>query len=113
MRRLDEIARETPGVKHTVSVSGQSVLLGTNAPNFATLYVMLDEFPNRLAPDRTADAIAAKLRDELSADGAGIGRHRLRGAAGGWARHAGGFKLVVEDPMRNRLARTRSGWPRP
>ena len=58
MKRLDEIARETPGVKHTVSVSGQSVLLGANAPNFATLYVMLDDFPNRLDANLGADAIA-------------------------------------------------------
>ena len=38
---------DSPGVKHTVSVVRQSILLGTNAPNFGTLYVMLDEFPSR------------------------------------------------------------------
>ena len=45
MRALEAAALETEGVKHTVSVSGQSVMIGTNAPNFATLYVMLKDFP--------------------------------------------------------------------
>ncbi|MBY0458453.1 MAG: efflux RND transporter permease subunit, partial [Gemmataceae bacterium] len=50
MRKLEALARRTPGVKHTVSVSGNSAMVGTNAPNFATLYVMLDDFPNRHDP---------------------------------------------------------------
>src|SRR5262245_9187194 len=62
MRRVEDIARRTPGVKHTVTVSGQSVLMGANAPNFATLYVMLDGFEHRLDPERSADAIATRLQ---------------------------------------------------
>jgi multidrug efflux pump len=98
MRRLDETARRTSGVKHTVSVSGQSVLLGTNAPNFGTLYIMLDDFPNRLDPDRGADAIAARLREEFAAAVPGalitvLGAPPVDGLG-----NAGGFKLIVEDP---------------
>ena len=54
MRKLEAVALKTPGVKHTVSVSGQSVMLGANAPNFATLYVMLERLsrPPRAGPDR-------------------------------------------------------------
>src|SRR4051812_3318396 len=73
MRQVEEVTRRTPGVKHTVTVSGQSVLLGANAPNFATMYVMLDPFEERLAPDRSADAIAGKLREELSDEVGGAG----------------------------------------
>ena len=85
-------------MKHTVSVSGQSVLLGTNAPNFGTLYVMLDDFPNRLAHDLSADAIAAKLRADLveAVPGAAItvlGAPPVDGLG-----NAGGFKMIVEDP---------------
>jgi multidrug efflux pump subunit AcrB len=98
MIQLDQIARSTPGVAHTLTVSGQSVLLGANAPNFGTLYIMLDPFGTRTDRDRQADAIAAKLQEAFNeqvptalvnvfgappVDGLGT---------------AGGFKLVVEDP---------------
>ena len=32
MARIETLARETPGVEHTVGVSGQSLLLNANAP---------------------------------------------------------------------------------
>ncbi len=91
MRQLEEVARQTPGVKHTVSVSGQSVLLGANAPNFGTLYVMLDDFPNRFDHDLAADAIAAKLQAALSAEVAGARRSpcSARRRWTGWATPAG------------------------
>ena len=44
MARIETLARETPGVEHTVGVSGQSLLLNANAPNLGSLYVMLKEF---------------------------------------------------------------------
>ena len=46
-------ARGTPGVKHTVGVSGQSLLLNANAPNLGSMYVMLDEFSKRHGPERS------------------------------------------------------------
>jgi multidrug efflux pump len=98
MRLLDQVARATPGVKHTVSVSGQSVLLGTNAPNFGTLYVMLDDFPDRRDHDRSADAVAAKLRAELSAAVPGASITVLGAPPVDGLGNAGGFKLIVEDP---------------
>jgi multidrug efflux pump len=98
MRLLDETARRTSGVKHTVSVSGQSVLLGTNAPNFGTLYVMLDPFPHRLAADRTAETIAARLREDLAAAVPGSAITVLGAPPVDGLGTAGGFKLIVEDP---------------
>jgi multidrug efflux pump len=97
MRKLEAVALQTPGVKHTVSSSGQSVLIGTSAPNFATLYVMLDDFPNRRSADLTSDAIAAKLQRDLSdaVPGAKVtvfGAPPVDGLG-----TTGGFKLVVED----------------
>ncbi len=50
MARIETLARETPGVAHTVGVSGQSLLLNANAPNLGSLYVMLDEFSKRSIP---------------------------------------------------------------
>ena len=54
-------ARGTPGVEHTVSVSGQSLLLNANAPNLGSMYIMLEEFSRRRGAALTADAIAADL----------------------------------------------------
>jgi multidrug efflux pump len=98
MRRVEDIARRTPGVKHTVTVSGQSVLMGANAPNFATLYVMLDGFEHRLDPALTADAIGARLQADFSEEVPGavinvFGAPPVEGLG-----TAGGFRLVVEAP---------------
>jgi multidrug efflux pump subunit AcrB len=62
MADIEQIARETPGVKHTLGISGRSVILNANAPNLGSMYVMLDNFENRTDADRTADAIAAEIQ---------------------------------------------------
>jgi multidrug efflux pump len=98
MRKLEDIALRTPGVKHTVTVSGQSVLLGANAPNFGTLYVMLDDFPNRLAEDRHADAVAARLQREFNEQVPGALVNVFGAPPVDGLGTAGGFKLVIEDP---------------
>ena len=49
MHRIEELAHKTPGVKDTVAIAGQSILLGANAPNFGAMYVMLDDFHRRAA----------------------------------------------------------------
>jgi len=97
MSRIEEIAHGTPGVKHTVAVAGQSLLLNANAPNFGAMYVMLNEFPLRTAHDLTADAIAARLERELQHEiQEGLinvfGAPPLDGLG-----TAGGFKIIVED----------------
>ena len=37
----------TPGVAHTVGISGQSLILNANAPNLGSMYVMLKPFDER------------------------------------------------------------------
>ena len=98
IKQLDQIARQIPGVKHTVTVSGQSVLLGASAPNFGTLYVMLDDFPNRLDHEKHADTIAVKLQNAFNEQAVGavvnvFGAPPIDGLG-----TAGGFKLVIQDP---------------
>ena len=72
MGRIEALARETPGVAHTVGVSGQSLLLNANAPNLGSLYVMLKEFEHRRGPKLTADAIAADLKERCQRGSAGL-----------------------------------------
>jgi multidrug efflux pump len=63
MKRVDEIARGIPGVRNTIAVAGQSELIGVNAPNFGTLYVLLDKFENRHGPALASGAIAKQLQN--------------------------------------------------
>ena len=97
MKRIEKIAGSTKGVKHTVAVAGQSILLGANAPNFGALYVMLDDFHERTLEGLGGDTIAARLQarfqDEISEGLVQVfGSPPVDGLG-----TAGGFKLVVED----------------
>jgi multidrug efflux pump len=97
MARIETLARETPGVAHTVGVSGQSLLLNANAPNLGSLYVMLKEFEHRRGPKLTADAIAADLQERCQRAVRGaivtvFGAPPIDGLG-----TTGGFKLIVED----------------
>jgi multidrug efflux pump len=97
MQRIEEIAGNTPGIKHTVAIAGQSILLNANAPNFGAMYLMLDDFHSRVSQGLSDSVIASRLQIALGGqieeglinvfsappiDGLGT---------------AGGFKLMVED----------------
>jgi multidrug efflux pump len=97
VQQIEQIALDTPGVKHTVAISGQSILLGANASNFGALYLMLDDFEHRRAPELSSAAIAADLEERL-------GRAVPRALVNVFGPPpveglgtAGGFKIVVLD----------------
>ncbi len=97
MQRIEDIVRKTPGVKHTVAISGQSLLLNANAPNFGAMYVMLDDFHDRLSPQLSGDALTAELQSRLQAEISDglvnvLGAPPLDGLG-----TAGGFKIIIED----------------
>jgi multidrug efflux pump subunit AcrB len=96
MARIETLARETPGVAHTVGVSGQSLILNANAPNLGSLYVLLEPFEKRRGHDLSADAIAERIRErcaEVRAATVSIfGAPPIDGLG-----TTGGFKLVIED----------------
>jgi hydrophobe/amphiphile efflux-1 (HAE1) family protein len=68
MDQIEQLAHRTPGVEHTVGISGQSLTQNANAPNFGSLYVMLKDFDQRRGADLSADAIAAQLRNTCQAE---------------------------------------------
>jgi multidrug efflux pump subunit AcrB len=97
MGRIEKLARESPGVDHTVGVSGTSLLLNANAPNLGSLYIMLKPFDQRRGAGLSADAIAADLRErcQQAVRGAVVttfGAPPIDGLG-----TTGGFKLIVED----------------
>jgi hydrophobe/amphiphile efflux-1 (HAE1) family protein len=101
MRKIEEVAMKTGGVDHAVSISGTSILLNANAPNFGAMYLMLKPFEERLRPELSADALAATLEarmidavgDDVVEDGVKLfGAPPIEGLG-----TAGGFKVVIED----------------
>ncbi len=103
MQKIEQIAGKNPGVNHTVAIAGQSILLGANAPNFGSMYVMLKDFHERAEHHLTGDVIAADLKkalDEAIPDGLVnvLGAPPIDGLG-----TAGGFKIVIEDRGENGL----------
>jgi len=103
VQQAETIALQMPGVKHTVAISGQSILLNANASNFGALYLMLDDFEHRTAAGLSADAIAAQLQDRFQNEVPQaivniFGAPPVEGLG-----TAGGFKIVVQDTGDNGL----------
>jgi multidrug efflux pump len=97
MKKIEALAKETKGVKHTVSISGQSILMNANAPNFGAMYLMLDDFHERTAAEQSGPALAASLQRQLQeAIGEGTVNVFEPPPVDGLGT-AGGFKLMIED----------------
>jgi len=94
----EEAIQGVPGVANAVGVSGQSLILGANASNFGSMYVMLDEFNRRTDGDRTADAIGDELLRICRTGGC-----RLTDATFTALREAGVAKSVMKSlrPLKN------------
>ncbi|PWR21033.1 efflux RND transporter permease subunit [Zavarzinia compransoris] len=96
VRRAGEIAREVPGVAHTVQIAGFSGATFTSATNAGTLFIILDDAGKRAALGQTVDAVAASLRQRLFALQEGfalvIPPPPVQGIG-----NAGGFSMQVQD----------------
>jgi multidrug efflux pump len=97
MARIEKITRETPGVAHTITLSGMSFVLSATSSNYGSMFVILDPFEKRRSPDLRDTAIMARLRREWAkevndAQVTVYGAPPIPGLS-----VAGGFKLMVED----------------
>jgi multidrug efflux pump len=95
--RMTELARQTQGVKHTISVPGYSILTGTNIPNVGGMFVILEPFEERAGhPELSANEVAKRLRKQFSeiqeAQAVVFGAPPIDGLGS-----TGGFKLQVLD----------------
>jgi multidrug efflux pump subunit AcrB len=97
MKKIERLAGDMPGVKHTVAVSGQSLLLNANAPNFGSMYVMLDDFHHREDSQLSGDAIAARLQEKLQDNVTEAVVHVFGAPPVEGLGTAGGFKIMIED----------------
>jgi multidrug efflux pump subunit AcrB len=93
---VEQIALETPGVAHTVSILGLSFVLNANSSNFGTMFIVLKPFHERRAPTLSGEAIAAHLRGRLHREIPEALVNVFGAPAVEGLGNAGGFKLMVE-----------------
>src|SRR5204863_9155413 len=97
MRQIEQIARETPGVRHVTGITGQSFVLNAAGSNFGSMFINLKNYPERRDPSLASDVIAQSLRDQFAAEipdamVAVFGPAPVRGVG-----RAGGFAVMIED----------------
>ena len=96
MKRVDDIARKTPGVAHTLSIPGYSILTSNNVSNVGGMFVILAPFEERIPDGHTAAAVTATLRQQFGriqdAVVVAFGAPPVDGLGS-----TGGFKIQVQD----------------
>jgi multidrug efflux pump subunit AcrB len=97
MRQLEQIALNTPGIRHVTGIAGQSFVLNAAGSNFGSMFINLMNYPDRRDPSLSSDAIANSLRHQFGeavyeANVAVFGPPPVRGVG-----RAGGFALMIED----------------
>jgi multidrug efflux pump len=97
VREMSRIARDEPGVAHTIDLPGYSAVLGTNISNVGGMFVILDPFEERAGKaELGAPAIMKRLREKFSGITAAkvgvFGAPPVEGLG-----TTGGFKLQVQD----------------
>ena len=97
MRRIADIALNTPGVAHGVNIVGFSGATFTQAPNAGAFFAVLDPFEQRgRDPRRSAGAIQGELFKRLAAIQEAfivvVQPPPVQGIG-----NAGGFRMMVED----------------
>ena len=98
MAEVDRISRETPGVDHSVAISGQSLVLGANGSNFATMFLSLKDFEERKHdPAQNAFAIVGALGGRLMKEIQDAQILVLPPPPVSGLGTAGGFRVMIED----------------
>ncbi|QDV32722.1 efflux RND transporter permease subunit [Tautonia plasticadhaerens] len=95
--RLSGLAREIPGVAHTIDMVGYSALNATNQSNVGSMFVVLEPFEERAGrPELSADAVLRAFASKTSRDEDAIvsvfGAPPVEGLGS-----VGGFKQMVQD----------------
>jgi hydrophobe/amphiphile efflux-1 (HAE1) family protein len=96
-QRMIAVAKDTPGVKDVMAITGFSFLTQANQSNAASMFIALDPFDDRAKdPQKSAAAISGKIRAKFNEIQDGLPLifppPPVRGIG-----TAGGFKLQVQD----------------
>lgn len=96
IRRMSDIALEQPGVESAIAFPGLSIAGFTNSSNAGIVFVALDPFEEREAPELNGGAIAMQLNQKFGAiEDAFIAMFPPPPVMG--LGTIGGFKLQIED----------------
>lgn len=64
LHTLEKQFHEVPGVAHTISITGRSILVNANSSHYGTLFVVLDPFSERKTLSKNGLVMLMKLRNE-------------------------------------------------
>ncbi|MBV9121846.1 MAG: efflux RND transporter permease subunit [Planctomycetes bacterium] len=95
--QVEKIIHQTPGVAHTIGVTGSSFALGANGPNFGMMFVTLEDFEKRRDPRLHSDAIAGQIMARLGSEIHDAQVVLFPPPPVNGLGTAGGFKIMVED----------------
>jgi multidrug efflux pump subunit AcrB len=97
VRRIEQLAKETEGVSHTVAIAGRSILLNANAPNYGALYVMLKPFEERTAHSASAEEITRRLQEKFQNQVPEAAVNIFGAPPVEGLGTAGGFQIIIQD----------------
>ncbi len=96
IERMVEIGSAHPAIKHCSGIAGQSFVLQANGSNFGSMFVNLQDYHLRRAPNMSSMAVMGYLQQEFSkikeANIMIFPPPPIRGVG-----RAGGFMIMVED----------------
>ncbi|RLS78499.1 MAG: multidrug efflux RND transporter permease subunit [Planctomycetota bacterium] len=95
--RIDRLARQVPGVTETFTVSGMSFLYNSNAPNWGSMFLVLDDYEKRRTPETSMMGIIRAVRERVGLEiaDAEVGVYPAPPVKG--LGTAGGFKFYLQD----------------
>jgi len=96
LKKIDDILKETPGLKDWISLGGFSMIDGTNASNAATVFVVMKPWEERTAANETQEAILQHLNQKLSQIQEAIVFTFVPPAIPGLG-VSGGFQMQIQD----------------
>jgi HAE1 family hydrophobic/amphiphilic exporter-1 len=85
------------GVEHTVTLDGLNLINSTNQSNTGVVFTPLENWSERRSPELRANALAAKLQQELSRQIRGARCLVLQPPPIRGLSQTGGFELMIED----------------
>jgi multidrug efflux pump len=97
IQKVGVIARSTPGVRHTNAIAGNSFVLSAYGSNFGSMFIILDDFPQRAGPGLYADEIANQIRKRCASELPEAQVNIFGAPAVSGLGRAGGFRIMVED----------------
>ena len=94
--RTNKISADLPSATHVITMGGFSILNNSNASNYSTTIIALEDWSKRQAPDLHVFALVKKLHVELAQIKESISFPFIPPAIQGLG-NAGGFQIQIQD----------------